>query len=54
MINAVKEKKAVSKDIFNLVEDIRWLSVYFNKFVLNYCRKDDNREADIVVKNAHL
>lgn len=52
VINAVKRN--MIKDILNLVEDIKWLSVCFNGFVLDYCCRNDNREDDVIVKKVHV
>lgn len=54
VVNAVKGKVTVPKVIINLVEHIRWLSVCFNVFELDYYCRDDNREADVIVKKAHV
>lgn len=35
VVYAVNGKLDVSKDIINLVEDIRWLCYYFRKFIWN-------------------
>lgn len=54
VVNAVKGKITGLKDIINLVKGIKWLSVYFNDFVLEYCCKNANKEADVITKNAHM
>lgn len=53
VVNALKRKMTVPKDILILVKDIKWLSVYFKVFVLKYCYRNDNREADIIAKKTH-
>lgn len=54
IVNAVKGKVTIPKDILNLVEDIRRLSICFKDFNLDYCDKADNRVADVIVKKAHV
>lgn len=54
MVNAVNEKNLVSKDIINLVEDIKWLCLYFSNFVLDFCGRDKNKDPDGIAKNAHM
>lgn len=43
MVKEVNKNSIVSKNIINLVEDIRWLSSYFTEFVLEYCSREDNK-----------
>lgn len=52
VVTAMKEKIPVSKDIINLVEDIRKLCCYFKDFVLEYCYRNNNMEADVIAKMA--
>lgn len=54
VVNAVNEKNLVSKDIINLVEDIKWLCLYFSNFVLDFCGRDKNKDPDGIAKNAHM
>lgn len=54
MVKAVNRKSVVPKDIINLVEDVRWLFSYFTDFVLEYCSRDDNKQADEITKKAHM
>lgn len=53
MVNAVKERILAPKDIIILVEDIRWLCSYFTSFVF-YCCREDNKDADVIAKKAHM
>lgn len=54
IVNTVNGKVTILKDILNLVEDIRRLSVCFTDFNLDYCVRADNRDADLIVKKALL
>lgn len=54
VVNAVNKKMIVPKDIINLVEDMRWLYSYFTEFMLDYCIRNDNKEADDTAKRTHL
>lgn len=54
VVKAVNRNSVVPKDIINLVEDIKWLSSYFTEFVLEYCSREDNKQADEIAKKAHM
>lgn len=52
VVNAVKGKIPIPKEIITLVEDIRGLCCYFKDFVLEYCYRNNNMEADVIAKMA--
>lgn len=54
VVNAVKGRIPVPKYIINLVEDIRRLCLYFKNIVLNYCCREDNKDADVIAKKTHF
>lgn len=54
VVNSVKGKIAVSRDIINLVKDIRGLGLYFKDFVLNYYYRSANKDDDVIAKKAHM
>lgn len=44
----------VLKDIVNLVEDIRWVCLYFKNFVLKYCYRNINKKVDKLVMKVYM
>lgn len=52
VVNTLKGKISIPKEIINLVEDIRGLCCYFKDFVLEYCCRNNNRDADVIAKMA--
>lgn len=50
VVNAVNGKMTVSKDIINLVKNIRWLL----ETILVYCCRNTKKEVNAIFRKAHV
>lgn len=51
--NFVNSKIYTSRDITNLIKDIRLLSYFFRNIGIDYCNRLINRVADMMAERAH-
>lgn len=53
MVSSIHGRISVSKEIINLVKNIRRLFPLINNVRTEYCSRDCNREVDKIAKSVH-